>query len=84
MFSEVEGVYLVEWRGACLMKWRGYIWCGGGVYAECRRVYVQKTYEVEGWGCGSAHMECPFHQLRVSTASSVILSENPQGSKFIV
>ena len=68
MFSEVEGAFLMNWRG----------------YAECRRVYVQKTYEVEGWGCGSARMECPFHQLRVSTASSVILSENPQGSKFIV
>ena len=59
---------------ACLVKWRGYIWCGGG---GMQRVYVQKTYEVEGWGCGSAHMECPFHQLRVSTTSSVILSENP-------
>ena len=83
MFSEVEGVYLMEWRGHVL--------CSGGMfsevegvylvwwrgYAECRRVYVQKTYEVEGWGCGSAHMECPFHQLRVSTTSSVILSENP-------
>ena len=85
MFSEVEGVYLMEWRGHVL--------CSGGMfsevegvylvwwrgYAECRRVYVQKTYEVEGWDCGSAHMECPFHQLKsINNQLFCFIRESPR------